>query len=188
MTSFDYRIMRRVYRKPASDEILDTQYYIVEATYDENGKVFMASQEPEGPYGGTVSDLMLAWMELIEAFNKPILDYDNIPEEGAVNVIQEQMDELTDEDGNMRPTEELEAEGKIHSYKSVAEMMSAISGDSIEECEKRQREFREEEAKRVLDNETSYAINNIGQPLPEVLGNIIEQWVKNLEDDDLEYN
>jgi len=185
---FEYRIIKREYRKKDSDEVLITTYFISEVTYDENGKIFMMSEGPEGPYGDTVSDLMISWMDLVHAFNKPIINFDDIPEEGSHNPLLEIMDDIKDKEGENRPIKELEKEGKLKSYNSVAELMSSVSGDTIENCEKRMMEFREEEKQRLLNNETSYAIKNIGQPISSVVGNIIEEWIKDLDDEDLEYN
>jgi hypothetical protein len=179
--SWDYRVVRRTYRKE-DGEVLDVSYFIVEAFYDENDKVFMITQEPEGPFGDNISELMNCWVMLAEAFNKPILDWDNIPEEGAHNEIEERIEELQDDNGKMRPEEELIEEGKLIPHNVVMEDLIGKMGKTREEWEVEMQQFRKDQEQERLDNETSYVINYIGQPIPVVIGQIIENWVNSQED------
>lgn len=142
--NWDYRIIKKEYK---NDEgvVLDASYFIIEAFYDENGKVFMCSQEPEGPAGDTIEEMIHNWCMLAEAFNKPILDFDNIPEDGAVHELDERMKELQDEDGNMRPTDELIEEGKLIPHETVMKNLrdklaeraeeNPHIGSSLDDCE-----------------------------------------------------
>ena len=88
MSHWNHRVVRRTY--PDGSVLLD----IHEAFYDDSGLVWGITEDPIAPGveescagldipGETVEDLkkVLNWM--IEACNKPILDYENIPEPGA---------------------------------------------------------------------------------------------------------
>ena len=76
------------------NEYHEDLYGIHEAYYDENGKVFAITEESTGPSGNTLEELKqsLEWME--KSLEHPILDYDKIPEEGAINPL----DQIENED------------------------------------------------------------------------------------------
>jgi len=64
---------------------------IHEVFVDDNGKVFATTVEPEKVYvdedeGVDALRIYLGWM--LECLNKPILDYDCIPEDGAINAFE----------------------------------------------------------------------------------------------------
>lgn len=61
---------------------MDYTYAIHEAYYDENGHVGAITQEPVEPFGENVEELRHSWVMMAEAFGKPILGYENIPEPG----------------------------------------------------------------------------------------------------------
>ncbi len=82
---WNYRVVRKKnnYIDPANKkERIDYTYAIHEAYYDENGYVGAITQDPVGPFGENIEELMHSWVMMAEAFGKPVLDYDKIPEPG----------------------------------------------------------------------------------------------------------
>ena len=82
MSHWNHRIVRKTY--PGGEVILG----VVEAFYDENGLVWAITDNLQEPMvvetdGETVDDLkkVIGWM--LTACDKPILDFDKIPEPGA---------------------------------------------------------------------------------------------------------
>ena len=61
----------------------ETEYGVHEAYCDKKGLVFAITQQPVGPSGNTEEELKANIKHMWECLKKPILDYDNIPEEGA---------------------------------------------------------------------------------------------------------
>jgi hypothetical protein len=82
---WNYRIVRKknIYIDPTDKkERVDYTYAIHEAFYDNNGRVGTITQDPVEPFGENIEDLRHSWVMMAEAFGKPILDYDYIPEPG----------------------------------------------------------------------------------------------------------
>lgn len=61
---------------------IDYTYSIHEAYYDINGNVGAITQNAIELFGETVDDLWHSWLIMAEAFSKPVLDYERIPEPG----------------------------------------------------------------------------------------------------------
>jgi len=59
-------------------------YAIHEAYYDKNGRIWTVSVEPVYPEGDSVQELESELREQLKALAKPVLDYDSIPEPGAI--------------------------------------------------------------------------------------------------------
>lgn len=180
MPTFDYRIVRRDYADKTGN-FLDTQYFIVEAYYDENDKVFMITQTPEGPFGSTVEELRRNWFEIAEAFTKPILNWDNIPEEGAVNILEERMSELMDENGNLRPTEELEKEGKLIPSNEVFKNLQNkfIGSEFVPELDDfDMKEYFNERVVERNKSEQEHNNNYIGHSIYEVALRIVQSEIE----------
>ena len=57
-------------------------YAIHEAYYDKNGYVGTITQDPVGLAGENIEELRHSWVMMAEAFGRPILDHDHIPEPG----------------------------------------------------------------------------------------------------------
>lgn len=151
---FNYRVVRKTFGNRDDDgklieayDPLHVYYGIHEVTYDENGKMIMVTQEAIEPYGETVEDLMHIWAYMAEAFTKPIVDFDDIPEEGSHNPLDDVFVELNDADGNPRPIEELEAEGKLVSHEDVMESLGFTDFDRKEYANERavERNIKESE-------------------------------------------
>ena len=82
---WNYRVVRK---KHVSADAIDGKertlytYGIHEAYYDEYGFVGAITQDPVEPFGENIEELRHTWVMMAEAFGRPILDYDNIPEPG----------------------------------------------------------------------------------------------------------
>jgi len=71
----------RVVRKTVGGKAI---YAVHEAYYDESGRVWAATEESVAAQGGSVKELEGELRQQLEALDKPVLDYDSIPEPGAV--------------------------------------------------------------------------------------------------------
>jgi hypothetical protein len=65
-----------------------------EVFYDENGKIWGATVGPITPMGETVDDLITELAEHLVACGKPVLDFEAIPEPGAINLADAALKEL----------------------------------------------------------------------------------------------
>ena len=82
---WNYRVVRRKHASidPVNKkERVDYTYSIHEAYYDHNGCVGAITQDAVEPFGETVEELRHSWIMMAEAFGRPILDYEQIPEPG----------------------------------------------------------------------------------------------------------
>jgi putative addiction module component (TIGR02574 family) len=82
---WNYRVVRKktVYQDSSSKkERINYTYAIHEAYYDKNGFAGAITTDPVEPFGETIEELRHSWVMMAEAFGKPILDYDKIPEPG----------------------------------------------------------------------------------------------------------
>src|SRR3989304_999685 len=82
---WNYRMVREkcIYTDPTDKkERVDYTYAIHEPFYDKNGYVGAITQYPVEPFGENIEELRHSWVMMAEAFGKPILDYDSIPEPG----------------------------------------------------------------------------------------------------------
>lgn len=180
---WNYRIVKKQFpRKPdgtvdeSKPEFVQYNYGVHEVYYDANGKATMVTQDAESPYGETVEELITCWAAMAEAFTKPILDFDKIPEEGAQNEIDEAMKELQDEDGNMRPVEELEAEGKLISHEVVMEELRERLGLPDFDM----KEYRNEQIVEQNKAEAKYAEEFLGKKTPEAFLKALE-WLMEVD-------
>ncbi len=73
----------RVLRKKESDG--NYYFQIHEVYYDENGKAWAATETPARPLGESQEELKETVQLMLNACDFPILDYDDIPEEGAID-------------------------------------------------------------------------------------------------------
>ena len=82
---WNYRVVRKRYVSPDTkdkDERGSYTYAIHEAYYDNNGYVGAITQDAVEPFGENIEELRHAWVMMAEAFGRPILDFENIPEPG----------------------------------------------------------------------------------------------------------
>ncbi|TVR73384.1 MAG: hypothetical protein EA427_02235 [Spirochaetaceae bacterium] len=82
---WNYRVVRKkyVYHDSLSKkERTDYTYSIHEAYYDKNGFVGAITKDPIEPFGENIEELRHSWAMMAEAFGKPILDSEEIPEPG----------------------------------------------------------------------------------------------------------
>jgi hypothetical protein len=82
---WNYRVIRKENKyidRKIKKERIDYTYAIHEAYYDDNGHVGAITQDPVEPFGENIEELRHSWVMMAEAFGKPILDYDKIPEPG----------------------------------------------------------------------------------------------------------
>lgn len=197
--SWNYRVVKKLYGKrdekgkilEPDSEYNSTSYGIHEVYYDENNKAFMCTQDAVEPFGDTVEELMKCWLMMAEAFNKPILDYDKIPEEGAIDEIKESIESISDENGNIRPTEELIAEGKLISHEVVMKDLRDKINEKAEEMgelsvfepdyEFDLKEYRNEEIVEQQKSEKVYNENFVDKPLGVVINRIIQKYEEEQE-------
>jgi CRISPR/Cas system-associated endonuclease/helicase Cas3 len=82
---WNYRVVRKktVCKDSSSKkDRIDYTYAIHEAYYDKNGFAGAITRDPIEPFGETIQELRHSWVMMAEAFGKPILDYEMIPEPG----------------------------------------------------------------------------------------------------------
>ncbi len=82
---WNYRVVRKknVSHDPSTNkERTDYTYAIHEAYYDKNGFAGSITREPVEPSGENIEELRHSWVMMAEAFGKPVLDYEKIPEPG----------------------------------------------------------------------------------------------------------
>jgi len=82
---WNYRVVKKknVYHDSSTKkERIEYTYTIHEAYYDNNGFVGAITKNPIEPFGENIEVLRHSWVMMAEAFGKPILDYENIPEPG----------------------------------------------------------------------------------------------------------
>ncbi len=65
-----------------------------EVFYDENGKIWVATEEPICPMGETVDDLIAELSDHLVACGKPVLDFGAVPEPDAINPVSDALKEL----------------------------------------------------------------------------------------------
>jgi len=169
---WDYRIVKKE-TKNNSGQIIDTHYFISEVYYDENNKACMCTTEPEGPCAETISEMFESWIMLAEAFNKPILNIDNIPEDGAVSDIDEAMQDLHDETGQMKSIEQLVSEGKLVVHNSE-DFLKDVDLDKI--YEERRQEAEEDEMRHNIDC--------VGENWVFIVSNIMEKYINKQKEND----
>ena len=150
--NFNYRIIRRTQGEGKGKY---TNYQIHEVTYDENGKVFLVTEEAEFPCGADVKDLMSNWYEMLEAFSQPILDWDNIPEEGSENIFEGMLEDI-----------EINPE-RAKSFRTLDEVMDSF-GITEEDLDEARAE--DEEDRKIV--EVQYNRENVGTDLKTILHNI----------------
>jgi hypothetical protein len=93
MSYWNHRIVRRVYDSG------EASYGIHEAFYDYEDRVRAITADPVGPEGETLEELRESYVELAEAFGRPVLDHDKIPEPGAQS-FEEEFPDLIDGDAS----------------------------------------------------------------------------------------
>jgi len=69
--SWNYRVMKKHYK----DEI---EFAIYEVYYDEEDNIKYWSAEPQFPHGQTIREMKRAFASYQKAFDKPVLDYDEM--------------------------------------------------------------------------------------------------------------
>ena len=94
---WNYRIVRhktdmkawyneRLMKLPADQPEIVYTYQIHEAYYDKQGKVHAITEEEVGPSGESLEELQASFELYKKALEKPVLDYDSIPEPGALPI------------------------------------------------------------------------------------------------------
>lgn len=97
LTGWNYRIIRHKtdMKKWFADQgkelpkdfpEIEYTYQVHEAWYDKQGKVHAISQDGVGPSGETMEELKSSFELYKLAFEKPVLDYDGIPEPGCLPI------------------------------------------------------------------------------------------------------
>lgn len=94
---WNYRIVRhktdmkewynsRKLELPKDSPEIEYTYQIHEAYYDKQGKVHAITEEEVGPSGDSIEELKRSMELYKQALDRPVLDYDNIPEPGALPI------------------------------------------------------------------------------------------------------
>ena len=87
MTSFNYRVCKKVYKSSIVDDndfskitgkFEEDQFGICEVYYNDKGDITFTSENFIEPYGETLEDLKWCFDKMKEAFDKEVLDLDNI--------------------------------------------------------------------------------------------------------------
>lgn len=73
--TWNYRVCKRTYRDEKYEE---TTYAIHEAYYNKNGEIYAITENGVSIIGEDVEDLGLAYERMGKAFEKDIIDMDNI--------------------------------------------------------------------------------------------------------------
>lgn len=84
--SWDYRVLRKYERTGGKTFVF---YEIHEVYYNEHGKVASITEDAVAPYGENISELMIEMSMFLDAFTKPVLDFDLIDKKGYEAEIQE---------------------------------------------------------------------------------------------------
>ena len=84
--SWDYRVLRKYERTGCKTFVF---YEIHEVYYNEHGKVASITEDAVAPYGENISELMIEMSMFLDAFTKPILDFELIDKKGYEAEIQE---------------------------------------------------------------------------------------------------
>lgn len=74
--TWNYRIIKKT---NTGYDNLDEYYGIHECYYDSDGVPEMVTVDPVGPAGDTYEELVHDFANMIAAFGKPVLDYEDIP-------------------------------------------------------------------------------------------------------------
>jgi len=84
--SWDYRVLRKYERAGGKTFVF---YEIHEVYYDDKGKVASITEDAVAPYGENISELMIEMSMFLDAFTKPILDFELVDKKGYEAEIQE---------------------------------------------------------------------------------------------------
>lgn len=93
--NWNYRIVHRVFRQ--GTDLEEHTHAIHEAYYDENGKVTSITTEPVRCWGDDIEGLKWCYEKFGEAFKKPVLEWDNIPEIGDESSVDDEPFGITHE-------------------------------------------------------------------------------------------
>lgn len=101
MRHWNYRVLKRVVqplRESGSEP--EDMYGIHECYYDSKGKLYSFSADPIPVVANTLEDLKDNLDRMARAFSSPVLDYNKLPEPGAVveEPDEDQLPDLDDED------------------------------------------------------------------------------------------
>lgn len=79
--SWNYRIMKHDINAKEGLVEFPPYYEIHEVHYDEAGKPNGFTENSVSPIGDSTEELKASIHKMLEAFDKPVLDYDNFPNE-----------------------------------------------------------------------------------------------------------
>ena len=99
MRHWNYRVLRRVIQPlPGVNSSPEDEYGIYEAYYDSTGKIHSISKDPMFPLGDTLDELKANLERMKRAFKSPVLDYEKLPEPGALSE-EDDLDDISDTEG-----------------------------------------------------------------------------------------
>lgn len=97
---WNHRVVKTVYNSPDKSLPPYIYYGIKEVYYDDEGRVFQSTVEAMRVSGDSVEDLKQTLLWMWAALKAPVLDEENIPEEGAKDILgeaEEELDNLVEE-------------------------------------------------------------------------------------------
>ena len=136
---FNNRIARRRREHIINGKIsVSYEYFIVNAFYDHNGKVWGCSLDPKVVYGENLDELAGCYIQFKEAFYAPVLDMSQVPEEGAND-----------------PSAEREC--ILEKIEDILEEDDVLDGDELRCTDEEMEKFDREQEELRLKNEKEHA-------------------------------
>lgn len=85
MAHWNHRVIKRetTYRRGESDEITEIAFGIVEAYYDDAGKLNGYTEDDIAPYGETLEELRENLQRMLKALDKEVLDDKSLSEQST---------------------------------------------------------------------------------------------------------
>jgi hypothetical protein len=172
---WQYRVVKKLYGerdekgkiKDPESEFNEYGYGVHEVYFDHNDKATMCTENPITVYGDTIKEAAHEWLLIMDAFNKPIIDFDNIPEEGSYNEVEEARKSLLNENNELMSMEEAEEKGLVtHSFEDFKKSVGMDDFDL--------KEYRNEQVVEQQKAEKEYQEKLVGKPISEAFGAIVE--------------
>lgn len=97
MRHWNYRILKRVIQpSPNSGNEPEDDFGIYECYYDRQGRIHSFSTEPRPVAASSLAELKDEISRMARAFKSPVLDYDKLPEPGALSWDEDPVEDVND--------------------------------------------------------------------------------------------
>jgi hypothetical protein len=164
MATWNYRVVKKIIKNThpsLNEEVERVVYGIHEAFYDQNGRVRAVTQDPINLLWEDIDTLRKSWVMMAQAFGLPILDFDKIPEDGAIGFREDPENEDDDED-------QMDEVDHGHEF--------------FEEDDFDLRAFLNEEAEERRKAEMKHGEKFVGTPtLEKLFSKLVEEYLKDGE-------